>query len=299
VFGTLLGKTTGWLDQRLITTVLLPALAFWTGVGALVATHVGWTTTINRWKDLDGPRQLLVAGGAVVALVLFAVLAQTLLPGMIRLYEGYWLRDTAVGAWMIARHKHRWDNLDLTKPRDFTRRYQHFPPEEAGLLPTRLGNVMRAAELYAADQSRYGIDAVFFWPRLYPLLPDPLRASLDAARASTEQQLFTATLSGTLTVVTGVFAIALDLPASVWSPVLLGSALLAWVTHRTATRVAVSYAELVRSAFDTHRRALLTAMGLELPATLDDERKLWKALGQQLYRRDSDQPELLKLTVES
>ena len=299
MFGTLLGKTTGWLDQRLITTVLLPALAFWAGVGALVATHVGWTTTVNRWKTLDGPRQLLVAGGAVVALVLFAILAHSLLTGLIRIYEGYWLRDTAAGKLMISRQRRRWDRLDLTTPRDFTRRYQQFPPDPADLLPTRLGNILRAAELYAGDQSRYGIDAVFFWPRLYPLLPDPLRASLDAARASIEQQLFTATLSGVLALTTAAFAATLDLPATVWLPVLAGCAILAWATHRIATQVAIGYAELVRSAFDTHRRALLTAIGLELPTTLADERALWKALGQQLYRRDSEQPNLLTFTEPS
>jgi hypothetical protein len=299
VFGALLDKTTGWLDQRLITTVLLPALAFWAGVGALVATHAGWTTTVNRWKALDGPRQLLVAGGAVVALVLFAIFVQILLPGLIRLYEGYWLLATPAKTWLIKRQRKRWNGLDLTTSRDFTRRYQQFPPDPKDLLPTRLGNILRAAELYPADQRRYGMDAVFFWPRLYPLLPDPLRESLAAARASLEQQLFTATLSGVLTVTAAVFAATLDLPAKVWLPVLVGSALLAWIAHRAAARIAVSYAELVRAAFDTHRRALLTAIGLKLPRTLDDERALWKALGQQLYRRDSEQPDLLTFSQPS
>lgn len=293
MFGPILDKTTGWLDQRLVTTIVLPALVFWAGLGALLATHFGWAATTHRWEGLDGARQLMVAAGAVVALIFFALLAQVMLPGLIRLYEGYWLVGTGPSRWMIGRQQRRWNKLDLTRPKDFTRRYQLFPPDRADLLPTSLGTALKAAEAYPSDQRRYGIDAVFFWPRLYPLLPDPLRHSLTAARASLEQLLFTATLCAIFAVTTAVFAATLRLPRSVWIPVLIGTAALAVFCHRAALRVAVSYGELVRAAFDTHRRVLLTAMGLELPPTLEAERALWKALGQQLYRGAADSPELL------
>jgi hypothetical protein len=293
VFGALLDKTTGWLDQRLITTILLPALVFWGGLGALLATHVGWAATTKRWDDLDGARQLIVAGGAVVALIFFALLVQVMLPGLIRLYEGYWLLGTPLAGWLIGRQQARWDKLDLTDDKDYTRRYQRFPPDTSDLLPTRLGTTLRAAEAYPGDQRRYGMDAVFFWPRLYPLLPDPIRQSLTAARSSLEQLLLTATLGGVFAVITAVLAAALRMPLSIWIPVLIGTAALAVFCYRAATEVAVSYGELVRAAFDTHRRALLTAMGLELPPSLEAERALWRALAQQLYRRAADNPELL------
>ena len=61
-----------------------------------------------------------------------------------------------------------------------------------------------------------------------------------------------------------------------------------------AVAVAVSYGELVRSAFDTHRLTLLTSLGYTLPTSLDEERQLWQAIAQLLYRRDADRPELLK-----
>jgi hypothetical protein len=50
----------------------------------------------------------------------------------------------------------------------------------------------------------------------------------------------------------------------------------------------------VRSAFDTHRLILLTSMGYALPTSLVEERSLWMAVGQLLYRRDADRPELLR-----
>lgn len=44
-----------------------------------------------------------------------------------------------------------------------------FPPKEHAVLPTRFGNIFRAAETYPAD--RYGIDSVPIWPRLIHVMP--------------------------------------------------------------------------------------------------------------------------------
>jgi hypothetical protein len=49
-------------------------------------------------------------------------------------------------------------------------------------LPTRIGNILRAAETWPAD--KYGLDAVVVWPRLWLLLPDISRQELLAARAA-------------------------------------------------------------------------------------------------------------------
>ena len=297
MFGTLLDKSTGWLDKRLITTVLLPLLAFFAGVGALIVTHFGWTATSERWHHLDGAEQAILAGSAVVALLLATQLGEVLMQPVVRAYEGYWmLRPWAapLGRARCRAQQRRWDNLVLTDPRDYTRRYREFPAQRPEVLPTRLGNAIRSAESYARDKRRYGVDAVFFWPRLYPLLPDALRDSLAAARSSMEQLLFIALLSGALAPVTVVLAIALRLPVAVWLPVAVGAPVLASLTHRSAVAVAVSYGELVRSAFDTHRLTLLASLGYALPTSLDEERQLWQAIGQLLYRRDTDRPDLLK-----
>ncbi|GHI02524.1 hypothetical protein AQI88_14320 [Streptomyces cellostaticus] len=278
-----------------------PALLLVHGVGALVATHFGWSEAVAGWKGLGGTGQALVCVGAFAGLLLFVLLAQALLPALIRAYEGYWLLRGPVarlGRYGTSREKARWQRLRLTEARDYSRRYHRFPPKEDDLLPTRLGNALRAAELYPCDERRYGIDAVFFWPRLYPLLPDALRDALAAARASLELYLVLSALSAALVRVTVVLSARLDLPWPVWLPVLLGSGLLSPLAYRAAVSSALSYGELVRSAFDTQRRALLTALGLGLPGTLEAERDLWRALGQQLYRRDADRPNLLRFTTE-
>ncbi|MFF7441675.1 hypothetical protein [Streptomyces sp. NPDC008122] len=66
--------------------------------------------------------------------------------------------------------------------------------------------------------------------------------------------------------------------------------------YRGAVRAALGYGELVRAAFDVHRRDLLKEMGLILPGSLDAERALGAALAQQLYRGLTDRPRLLRFT---
>ena len=59
------------------------------------------------------------------------------------------------------------------------RRLRRYPPP-AAILPTLLGNTLRAAEFRAG--SRYGLDAVVLCPRLYPLLGDKVSATLNDLR---------------------------------------------------------------------------------------------------------------------
>ncbi|MPZ82154.1 MAG: hypothetical protein GEV28_17855 [Actinophytocola sp.] len=92
------------------------------------------------------------------------------------------------------------------------------------------------------------------------------------------------------------FAIFGDVPVTVWLPSATGAALLCVIAYRGGVRAAIEYGDLVRTAFDVHRRDLLAKMGLELPRTLEEERNLWTTLGRQLYRGQNDHPELLRFT---
>ena len=114
MFGSMLDKATGWLDQRLITTILLPALAFWSGIGALVIAHLGWDRSGHWWNGLDSLQKIVVAGGALAALLLFAFLVQIALPAVVRGYEGYWmLRGWAsrIGRIGVSRQLKLWQQL--------------------------------------------------------------------------------------------------------------------------------------------------------------------------------------------
>lgn len=147
-----------------------------------------------------------------------------------------------------------------------------FPPEQR-ILPTALGNVLRAAEDSAGQ--RYGLDTVTLWPALYSVLSPAVREAVDDQR---DQMDVAARLSAVL------FLCALASIAMLWSyPYwMLGFAAAALVGARLAYRAAVAagegYGVMIKLAFDRHRFDLLT--GLHLPQPSDSAGEL--AYNQQL-----------------
>ncbi|MFD7282970.1 hypothetical protein ACFV80_39760 [Streptomyces sp. NPDC059862] len=286
------------MDRRFLSTLLYPSFIFLTGCGALVATQLGWTRTLRWCAALDGSRQVLLTTAAVTATLLLCLLLSVHLRTLVQLYEGYWHGPLGrlVARAGVKRQQTRWDALDTRNPADFEKRYYFFPAAPETPLPTRLGNVLRAAESYPGSADRYGMDGVFFWPRLYSLLPDSLRTSLADARSDLERMLVLSALAGVFSPTALAFALFGDVPPAVWLPSAGGTALLSVAAYRGAIRAALGYGELVRAAFDVHRRDLLQRMGLVLPENLDAERALWTALGQQLYGGLTERPELLRFT---
>ncbi len=55
--------------------------------------------------------------------------------------------------------------------------------------PTRLGNLIASYESYPS--TRYGIDAIFVWPRLWASLDKDLREALDSSQAQADSALYT------------------------------------------------------------------------------------------------------------
>ena len=60
-------------------------------------------------------------------------------------------------------------------------RLRRFPDEQQYFMPTRLGNLLKAAEL--RPLSKYGLDSVICWPRIWLLLPESAKTELVNARA--------------------------------------------------------------------------------------------------------------------
>ncbi|GGN83889.1 hypothetical protein GCM10010112_62690 [Actinoplanes lobatus] len=293
MFGSVFTATTDLLDRRFTVNVVLPVLVFAGGLTALAIAGIGWPEALTWWKARDGAEQAWLAVGAVVAVVLLAYVAAGQIMTFTRLGEGYWPR------WLsrpgVALQRRRWQRLDLRTGAGYARRYHEFPIDETDLLPTRLGNVLRAAERYPADPERYGLDAVFFWPRLYLVLPADVREQVDRCRGALDRAVLVAGLAM-------LFPLA-AVPVVAWSGGgwrlwLLGSAaaaVVAILAHRTAIDAALAFGEILRACFDLHRLTLLARFGLVHPETLEAERALWMALQQQLYRRAADDPGLLRL----
>lgn len=230
-----------------------------------------------------------------VAVVVVALIAEPLQVTLVRLLEGYWGQSRAgrlLAAPGIAFHRARRRRLDRAQRRspgdpvsaraqaareEAARKLRAYPPESA-FLPTMLGNVLRSAEGRAG--SRYGLDAIVVWPRLYPLLSDKVTAVLDDLRDQLDLAARFCVVFGIATVISVAF-----LAAHGWwltaAAVTLAGALL---SYRAALAAAAAYGQALEAAFDLHRFDLLTALHLPLPANLTGEvsanQQLSRFLGQ-------------------
>ena len=289
MLGSLFDKVTGLFDKRFVLALLLPAFAFAAGICALAATMTGWHQADTWWAGLDAARQVALGVAAAAAVVVLAIIIGTQVVAMTRLLEGYWRWrwvDATLGRLGRYRQEQRRKQLDLNSDLGYLHSYLAFPPDGAPQ-PTRLGNALRAAESYPGDKQRWGLDAAFWWPRLYLILPDSARGQVDDARASLDQLVVLTMLSA----VFGVVALALSchwLNLSVGVSCGIGALLLSRCSYLSAVTAAGVFGELVRSSYDLFRGDLLAKLGWPMPATLADERRLWTALSQQLYRRATD-----------
>jgi hypothetical protein len=227
----------------------------------------------------------------VVVVTLLAVLLQPLQLRLVRLLEGYWGGGQVAGMLsrvLLTRQSRRRDALVKRAmveskpdgspgipPADAVAAQEaltaRFPSAEL-LLPTALGNALRAFEERAGRP--YGLDIVVIWPRLYPLLPDPVRAVVDDLR---DQLDVSARISATAIVVAAVTATLLW-GDGWWLLVPAGALGVGRIAYSGAVSAAVAYGQGVRVAVDLHRFDLLRSLHLPLPVDREAEQDANQAL---------------------
>jgi hypothetical protein len=137
---------------------------------------------------------------------------------------------------------------------------QHSPEEDEYGMPTRLGDILRAAEL--RPQTKYGLDAVACWYALWLALPADTKAELVRARTALDSAA-RGWLWGAL------FA--------VWTPWTWWAAPIALVVitvmyYGGILPAATIFGELMVSAFDVHRFRLYDSLYLPRPTSPAAER---------------------------
>jgi len=160
----------------------------------------------------------------------------------------------------------------------------NFPEREDLVLPTRFGNIMRAAERYA--QIVYAMDPIQTWTRLSSVVPQAHADRIDDAKAALD---FWINLWFGAAVVAGA-EIALwawrGQPAALGMVPAAGAA--AILAAKAAQSAAKQFGALIKAAFDLYRKDLCAQLGLEWPHTLHKERELWQAVSQTMLFRDAD-----------
>ncbi|MEV4976551.1 hypothetical protein [Streptomyces scopuliridis] len=259
-------------SRRLLFTSALPALVFSAvllgvtleaGTAARPAAGLGTGpgTAIATWSDLPASVRTVHAAGFVLGVTLLTALLAAHRVTLLRWAEGYWpgrlgrrLGTRRASRYERARAELRGD-VRAGSPDAYEALYLHYPLPGVPVLPTRLGNVLRGAEDY--PRTRYGIDAVLVWPRLFPLLPAPFTATFASSRARLDAALAAAALSLVFAVAAPVCAVALGGAPWLAAVSLVAGAVGALTGYRAALTTAVVHGQQIRVAFDLYRGLLL------------------------------------------
>lgn len=140
-------------------------------------------------------------------------------------------------------------------------RWLQTTPERDDLrMPTRLGDVLRAAEHRPATS--YGLDAVICWGALWLVLPTEVRTELTQARVALDGAV-RGWLWGALFLVWTPFS---------WWVVLVGVGIPLLSYRFGILPRAVAFGRLIVTSYDLHRMTLYDALHLPRPVSPDQER---------------------------
>jgi hypothetical protein len=159
---------------------------------------------------------------------------------------------------------------------------RRYPVADEQVLPTSLGNAIRRFEEYGYD--RYRLDSVTMWNALAGTVPRNARKRVDASRAGVD--FFICLIYGQLILaVCGVPAL-IAAPGHPAGPIvaIVVPAVLIPLWYRLAVEATDEWAAAFRGLIDIGRKPLADALGLAMPATLEQERRMWE-LQSRLSRR--------------
>lgn len=279
------------LAERWVATLFTPAFIFWTGGAISALQHFGWQK-INHWlTQLEAPFRTAILIFIFCGILVSGFVIQRFDLSILRFLEGYWNHPVL---WplkplhnrLTTRMEHRnrrisqqWQQLNRLPQPTREQRTQmarldweqhHFPTEN--ILPTRLGNLLSSAESHSTE--RYGLDAIVCWPRLWLLLPEPVKKELQTARADLDAAA-RSWLWSLLFMAWGLW---------VWWLMPLGFLATLWSYYGWAVPAAANYGMLIRSSFDLYRKLLYDSLRWQLPDDPSEERRMGKELTAYLWR---------------
>lgn len=255
----------GLFSRRFFFNALLPTFTFASLTLAVAIVGGGSTSDrVQQWNNLDLLAQLLLIFAYIALVYMFAAALASQWRNVVRLFEGYPLAAIAqrLGFVPIGKRWHQERMQSLLSEDEGGRpdqAYYRYPPERylEKVLPTRLGNILLAGERYPQD--RYGIDAIYFWPRLYPLLPEEYQREYELAVIQYQFPLVVSFLSSISAFLCGGILLTQRASPFLFVGVLLGGIGVAYAAYSSALMSAVELSEIQRSAFDLYRGRLLMA----------------------------------------
>lgn len=311
MLGTFLDKATGLLDRQFMIAYWFPVFIS-SVIAILIKVYIfGLEAALSWWQQdwmLNQQKGLYAQIWFIVGfLITITVLAYLLKPFtrlMIQLYEGYWPSLTLQKLFTdlpLLGEKSIWEkkNNQLLTTKEDKQKYNHlqtqlfynYPLKENLIMPTRLGNTLRAAENYS--YIAYGMESVFWWPRLWPLLPDVVRKEIDESLVSLVALLNFTSLIVAVAIFGSYSLRQSGLYRLAWLELFVGI-ILAYISYRAAVLQAEDYGESIRAAIDLYRFNLLKALHQPLPKNRDIEERYWGLLFSWLYTRNKSAATIIK-----
>ena len=154
---------------------------------------------------------------------------------------------------------------EVSAARRADRQTGNVPEREEDYMPTKLGNILRAAENHADE--RYGLVTYICWPHLWLLLADGTKKEIIEARAKldTAARIFLWSLLFLVWTIWAWWVPLVTLVFAIWA-------------YRWALSAARVYGDLLEAAFDLYRFELYEALRFPLPKDTSEE----KAKGEEL-----------------
>ena len=286
----------GKLAERWVATLLTPAFVFWGGgLGAWI-WQFGWIDLGDWFKQQPEPIQIGMLVGSFLIVTASAFVIQSFDLMVLKFLEGYWPRwmrplrrrlmnwqqhqfRDAERYWQHLAAKHDQQSLTAEEQDEYVALDWHLrqlPAQPDRLMPTSLGNLLRAAERQSLD--KYGLDAIICWPRLWLVLPEEIKTELQVVRTHLN-------CGARIWLWSWLFLIW-----SIWAwwavPVGLVSAL---YTYRWMLNMAAIYSDLLESAFDLYRVNLYQSLRWPLPNNPAEEHQVGMQLTEYLLRGSTRQ----------
>lgn len=291
----------GKLAEQWAANLFTPAFVFWMGGLAAWIQRFSWSKLQQWFTQLVEPLQVAVLVSSLLLIAASAFAVQKFDLTVLRLFEGYWpVWMFSLHRWLVKRKKRwfdrmekRWQDLadkrnqegltaeELNEFVSIDWQLRQVPSDPKRLMPTKLGNLLRAAETRSSE--KYGLDAIICWTRLWLVLPDTVKKELQEARAdlNTAARVWLWAIFFFIWVIWAWWAIPIGFFAALFA-------------HRWMLDTAATYGDLLESAFDIHRMQLYKSLCWPLPRNPAEEYELGIQLTEYLWRGSKgDKPEFV------
>ncbi|HZD71959.1 MAG TPA: hypothetical protein VFA45_24505 [Actinomycetes bacterium] len=252
---------------------------------------------IDTWPIIEDIPRGKGSGGLVLAFASFAI-AMILALNSLSLYrflEGYmcwpaWLYDSfrkkQVNRWMRLRRQVMAADAerDATQMALLEEKLKRYPSHEKYIVPTRLGNALRALETYG--YARYNLDSQALWYELEAVAPESLQKQTEDGRVGIDffvSSIYLSAFFSILAIIVGIIQWnGTVLVAGILAPLLIP------LLYQRAVVSTTEWQAAVQALINVGRVKLASELGLTMPPTLDEERKMWGAVADLVLYGDAD-----------